>query len=432
MSFDDRTRNKLARMVGAARERLREDITAQLQSAYRMQPDGTALPLTGMTEDQRATAYELRELLEHFAALETGPEVRRRAFDRMVREIGFTALNRLAALRLCEERGLVVECVRQGMSSEGFQLFERLTGGALDPRYRPTVPSWKDFSTNWRSTWVFCSTETRRNHSVFPAERALEDVLRLLQDAELTDLWVEDETIGWIYQYYNDPAERKKMRESAAPRNSYELAVRNQFFTPRYVVEFLTDNTLGRIWYEMMRGETQLADRCRYLVRRPTEVFLGDVEAAAERLGIEFDADHVPETVKAAYRGDFVNAVSEETGEYRAWIALAVPPGEFAKITGQPVGQLGDYPHLGRVWDALDNGADDSILREPAQILVALCQFVLTSSGGPLRRRADAAVVEMRSRPRLRPNRGPNRVRRNSSGSRSSSPIAQRKTRARF
>ena len=44
--------------------------------------------------------------------------------------------------------------------------------------------------------------------------------------------------------------------ESAAPRNSRELAVRNQFFTPRYVVEFLTDNTLGRIWYEMTKGQT--------------------------------------------------------------------------------------------------------------------------------------------------------------------------------
>ncbi len=39
-----------------------------------------------------------------------------------------------------------------------------------------------------------------------------------------------------------------------APRNSRELAVRNQFFTPRYVVQFLTDNTLGRIWYEMREG----------------------------------------------------------------------------------------------------------------------------------------------------------------------------------
>lgn len=46
--------------------------------------------------------------------------------------------------------------------------------------------------------------------------------------------------------------------ESQAPRNSRELAVRNQFFTPRYVVQFLTDNTLGRIWYEMRDTKTAL------------------------------------------------------------------------------------------------------------------------------------------------------------------------------
>jgi hypothetical protein len=69
---------------------------------------------------------------------------------------------------------------------------------------------------------------------------------------------------------------------SAAPRNSRELAVRNQFFTPRYVVEFLTDNTLGRIWYEMMQGRTVLKEQCRYLVRRPNEIFLAPGESAPE------------------------------------------------------------------------------------------------------------------------------------------------------
>jgi hypothetical protein len=69
-------------------------------------------------------------------------------------------------------------------------------------------------------------------------------------------VWGEDETIGWVYQFFNGQDERRKMREeSQAPRNSRELAVRNQFFTPRYVVQFLTDNTLGRIWYEMRGGE---------------------------------------------------------------------------------------------------------------------------------------------------------------------------------
>jgi hypothetical protein len=61
--------------------------------------------------------------------------------------------------------------------------------------------------------------------------------------------------------------------ESQAPRNSRELAVRNQFFTPRYVVQFLTDNTLGRIWYEMRATETVLAEKCEYMVRKTGEEF---------------------------------------------------------------------------------------------------------------------------------------------------------------
>ena len=58
--------------------------------------------------------------------------------------------------------------------------------------------------------------------------------------------------------------------ESQAPRNSRELAVRNQFFTPRYVVQFLTDNTLGRIWYrDARRARPRSPSRCEYLVRTP-------------------------------------------------------------------------------------------------------------------------------------------------------------------
>jgi hypothetical protein len=103
----------------------------------------------------------------------------------------------------------------------------------------------------------------------------LDEVLALINSEELSGIWAEDETLGWVYQYFTPKELRDKARkESPAPRNTYELAFRNQFFTPRYVVEFLTDNTLGRIWYEMRQGDTRLKDQCRYMVRRPNEVFL--------------------------------------------------------------------------------------------------------------------------------------------------------------
>jgi len=283
MPFDKPTRNLLAKIVAACRDRLADDVAGQLQSSYGLYPDGTTLDVA-QTEDDRCAAEDLRALLAHFgaetaeaAAAGSGQARRTAAYQRLVREIGFTLLNRLAALRLCEQRGLLVECVRHGMASDGFQLFDRIAGGALGNRYQ----TYRAFLGNLfdelaLDLGVLFDRGTPQS-LVFPSEAALADVLALLNDPELAarDVWQQDETIGWIYQYYNDPAERKAMRSaSQAPRNSRELAVRNQFFTPRYVVEFLTDNTLGRTWYEMRQGHTRLTDQCRYLVRRPNEIFL--------------------------------------------------------------------------------------------------------------------------------------------------------------
>jgi hypothetical protein len=121
-------------------------------------------------------------------------------------------------------------------------------------------------------------------------------VLDHLNHPDLILAWGEDETIGWVYQYFTPKELRDRARaESSAPRNSYELAFRNQFYTPRYVVQFFTDNTLGRIWWEMRRGETALAERCGYLVRRKRSVFMTPGEVApdipgAPRRDIEYVA----------------------------------------------------------------------------------------------------------------------------------------------
>lgn len=62
--------------------------------------------------------------------------------------------------------------------------------------------------------------------------------------------------------------------ESTKPRNSREMAVRNQFFTPDYVVQFLTDNTLGREWWEMTEGKSEAIEQyCQYLVHHPDEEY---------------------------------------------------------------------------------------------------------------------------------------------------------------
>ena len=169
---------------------------------------------------------------------------------------------------MLEARELVQECVSQGDQSRRLQGVQR-----PGSRPRPSSPTRATASTSRASSTRSArrsgssSTAAIRRACIWPRRPALNELLEILNAQQLAAVWGDDETIGWVYQYFNSGDERKQMRdESQAPRNSRELAVRNQFFTPRYVVQFLVDNTLARTWWQMRGGDTRLAESCEYLV----------------------------------------------------------------------------------------------------------------------------------------------------------------------
>jgi len=303
MAFDQTTRNRLQRFVNDARRVLEEEFTRQLQNDYGMDPNaGTVAELTSLrhiNDAQRETARILRDTLAHYrgqvsVAGDQFPTTDHRSLvtelQRIVREQAFTVLNRLAALRMAEARGLLMESVGNGFQAKGFQLYARLAGtglGETGDAYRTYLFSvFDELSQDLPGLFDRYSPQGR----LFPREAALLQVLNQINDADIAPLWSEDETIGWIYQYFNSKEERRAMRDaSQAPRNSRELAVRNQFFTPRYVVEFLVDNTLGRLWFNATGGATGLRQRCQYLLVKPDEVARDQWPVAG---GEKVDRDH--------------------------------------------------------------------------------------------------------------------------------------------
>ncbi|MBK8754671.1 MAG: BREX-1 system adenine-specific DNA-methyltransferase PglX [Candidatus Competibacteraceae bacterium] len=270
MAFDQTTRNRLQRFVNDARRVLEEEFTRQLQNDYGMDPNAGSVAELASHDAQRETARILRDTLAHYCA--SGDMDARSGLERIVREQAFTVLNRLAALRMAEARGLLVESVGNGFQAKGFQLYARLAGtglGETGDAYRVYLFSvFDELAQDLPGLFERYSPQGR----LFPREAALLQVLNLINDPGIEALWSEDETIGWIYQYFNSQEERRAMRQaSQVPRNSRELAVRNQFFTPRYVVEFLVDNTLGRLWFNATGGATDLRERCQYLLVKPDE-----------------------------------------------------------------------------------------------------------------------------------------------------------------
>ena len=279
----------LERFVSSAKNLLMQNVTELLQQYYGIWADGHTIPveqLANQDTDIVHTARMLRERMKHLLAAlpETETNKERLAVGQLIAEQAFTQLNRFCALRMCEERDLILESVRAGYESVGFQSYDAIAQQTAMPKYNRY--KWYLHSIFDELSIELPAVFDRFSPYglVFPDENTLLKLLDLINDTQLSEwydeqngmtvnFWMEDETLGWMFQDYNSLEERRKMREeSNKPRNSREMAVRNQFFTPEYIVRFLTDNSLGRIWYEMTKGQSRIGeDKCHYMVRRPDE-----------------------------------------------------------------------------------------------------------------------------------------------------------------
>lgn len=270
--MDKSTRNAIERATQQARKLLDDDVSLQLEGTFDVLRSGVIAPSGGV----HLSARQQFQRGKIVAAIDHKRAAGMTAVDAVadyVRDAAFTTLNRFIALKMLEARELVQECITKGEQSAGYREFCGMAPGlaliADALGYRLYVESlFDEFSTEIKVLF-----DRRDAASVlWPRRQTFEGLLTVLNAPELAGVWGEDETIGWVYQFFNSGEERRKMRdESQAPRNSRELAVRNQFFTPRYVVQFLVDNTLGRLWLEMHGEQTSLAKLCDYLVRSADE-----------------------------------------------------------------------------------------------------------------------------------------------------------------
>lgn len=265
------SRHKLERMTQEARGLLEQEYREQLEGRFDILLDGriSLAPGAHLSMRERVLWNRIVATIAHKRSTGLSSAAAVAAY---LREAAFHTLNRFVALKMLEARGLLQECVSRGEESAGYREFCGLAPGLAplgEQGYRLYIESlFDEIGREVRSLF------DRRDPAslLWPRRHAFLELLRLLNEPDRAHVWEEDETIGWVYQYFNGEDERRQMRaESQAPRNSRELAVRNQFFTPRYVVQFLTDNSLGRMWCEMHGADTQLA-KLDYLVK-PEEGF---------------------------------------------------------------------------------------------------------------------------------------------------------------
>ena len=312
-------RSRLERLVGRARALLEEDLAAQAAGRFGIDADGAVADGTDLRLDPSGLAdrEEIVEVVHHLQSEGcSAPE----AVARLIREAVFTHLNRLVAIRIAEALNLLPPSLGQGDRSQGY----------LD--VRELVPLLAADDTNGYWTYIrLCGDELAsdvpnlfdpRNPllALAPSPAALRGLVELFADPASSDLWRASDCLGWTYQFFNTAEDRRRARyrqdgSPKAPETSQDLAVRNQFFTPGYVVEFLVQNSLGRRLLDADPDSPLLGDM-PLLVDPPTE--------PGEPVGL----DEIAVLDPACGSGHFL------LGAYdlleRAWQHAGTPPADAA------------------------------------------------------------------------------------------------------
>ena len=312
MTLTKDDRDRLESAVRRARRLLEEDFREVLEGRFGIHLSGRVEDdaAVKLSDSDRAARRELLGILNHFRSLGLSPKERA---GRLLREAVFTTLNRLLAIRLSEAIGLLPESLARGKDSQGFREFLEVF---------PLLA--KDVHGGYWTYLRLCADELARDAPVLfdprnpllviePSPVTLDDLLDILTDAALAGVWGHAETLGWAYQYFVSQEERRAAREEQAPRNSQELAVRNQWFTPRYVVDFLVHNTLGR---RLVEAGHDLTEHLAMLVDRPAR--------GSRRLELE----NVRVLDPAVGSGHFLLGCYDVLE--RAWEQAGVPPEKSA------------------------------------------------------------------------------------------------------
>ena len=271
-ALDSETKKKVKSWVLDLRHLLEEDLGRELKrlGIERRKPPVPLAKLDYLSDEERATRRHLDALLAHETRAEGSVDD---GYLAVRREAAYTFLNRLVGLRCMEARGLLliegeqteVVTARPEYGGRSRLLRDlRAAGGGQyrDPEEGEARLLRDGLEQAFRAVTEEIGVLFDPDHEysrLWPSYPTLKKVIQQINEALPAEVFASPDFLGWVYQFFNvDEKDRIREKTKGKPTTPYELAVINQFYTPDWIVKFLVDNTLGRVWHEM-HPDTQLS-----------------------------------------------------------------------------------------------------------------------------------------------------------------------------
>lgn len=270
-----------------ARDELRSQVAQRLQ-LYGITAQGYGDASTDVIGARVLTEDEIRQRKELIDKFLSGPEEGYgQRYETLVERAAYTWFNRLAAIRYMEANGLLPSGVRMLSASDSSfapQVLRMAGDVDIDGVDRMQVAR---LVTDGDDEKLFrylllaqCAQLADAMPDVFePIGSAMELLLPdgLLRSGSVVERlvtaipesdWKEGvEIVGWMYQYYNAQrkddvfASFKKGKKAEADA----IAPATQLFTPHWIVRYLVENSLGRLWMRS-HPDSSLVDSMPYYI----------------------------------------------------------------------------------------------------------------------------------------------------------------------
>ena len=262
MTMSPEAKKALSQTIRGLRTHLLDALHSATEQAYRLSIADTARASLGEAarcQRERLTDW-IDEQVRTLAAASGKKSIDRKSEAERFRrdaekQAAYTLLNRTIMLRLLEAGGLrPVPVVTGGWTSRGFN------------NYREVAPALvrNDRSEGYEYLLRLIFEDLAvdlpglfGDHGVASLIPVPPDTWRHLVETldapELAPCWTDDMTLGWVYQYWNDP-EREALDAKLHGRGKlepHEIASKTQMFTERYMVDWLLQNSLGPLWLAM-------------------------------------------------------------------------------------------------------------------------------------------------------------------------------------
>ena len=243
------------------------------------------------------------------------------AYKYIIEEVAYTWFNRLIAIRFMEVNDYLPSHVRV-LSSDTGKLEPDMISSPFDAELEFTDREKEEIlqlKTDNKLDELFCLlfikqcnalneylpalfertadyTELLLNLSVIDRDGV---VYKLVHDIDEDDFNVEKggqvEIIGWLYQYYNtEPKAEVFGRPSGTKIRKEDIPAATQLFTPDWIVRYMVENSLGRLWVEGHPSEELKANWKYYLEEAKQEA---EVQEKLDEIRKEY-ANLDPEDIK--------------------------------------------------------------------------------------------------------------------------------------